>query len=175
MARRGSAWAAESPLEPSEDSQLRLGPQRRVAPNRVAVALEITPAKDAKVREMRAEILLPPGPWRFRKAEAPEGSGLKISVRQRREEQTASPGEKRASTVLALVISGGKAELTAGQAGELSFSLDGPETALPIPLQIRKLESFSAESKSADELPPLKPPTMNPPANPVPTCFFFTH
>jgi hypothetical protein len=154
--------------------QLRLGPAKWASGNAFTVALEFGSGEEMKSNQIRAEIVLSQSPWRFRKAQTVAGSSLKVSTRQRREKRIAPGGAEQNVAILSVAISSGKRTISSGTVAELLFTNEGPEVSAEIPLVIRSYEIAFPESPSTGQ-PPLEPPSAEPPANPAPTCFFFTH
>ena len=170
----GGARRQELPAE-AEALVLRLGTQTRTGSKAVTIPLEFAPPERDRTTQIRVEIQIAEGPWRFKKAAAPRGSSLKISVKQRREERAKPGGEKERSTVLALIISAGKGPIPPGTVCEVLLSLDQPESSERIPLVIREWELSRLEEQSSRPAPTLEPPLAEPPGNPSMGCFFFAH
>ncbi|MBI4479477.1 MAG: hypothetical protein HY651_05600 [Acidobacteria bacterium] len=170
----GGARRQDLPAE-ADALVLRLGTQQRTGSKAVAVPLEFAPREQDRTTQIRVEIQIAEGPWRFQKAAAPRGSSLKISVKQRREERLKPGGEKERSTVLSLIISAGKGPIPQGTVCELSLSLDQSESSERIPLVIREWEISRWEAQSSTPAPALEPPLAEPPGNPSMGCFVFAH
>ena len=166
-AQEPDAGAAAAPAHP----QLRLGPQRRSGKDAVAVPVELVLPGGAKVHAIRTEIELGSGPWKFRKADKPSGSDLKVSVRQRPQERPTLEGGKEKVAAISLSVSGGEPGLPAGAVAVLNFSLQNPESG-PLPLTIRETEFVQ---DTAAHTPMLEPPSKDTPVNPTAGCFFFAH
>jgi hypothetical protein len=163
-----TAGLAQEGTSRPRQPQLKLGAQQRTSAKEISVKLEFSPEGQI-VNQVRAEIVLPPGPWQYRKAQATPGSPVAISARQQREKRQ----EGKVMVVL-LTISSRKREIALGAVAELYFTRNGPNAPNHLDLEIRKFDVESSKEQT-DARPPLEPPTAEPPANPVPTCFFFTH
>jgi hypothetical protein len=174
IVRPGDAATQGARSQDSTRPVFKLGGQKRSNGNAFTVALEFGFSDEMKANQIRAEIILPQGPWRFRKAQTVAGSALKVSAKQRREKRIAPGGAEQDVAILSLTISSGKAVLSPGTVAELLFTREGPDVSSEIPLVIRSFEITSPDLPSASQ-PPLEPPSAEPPANPAPTCFFFTH
>jgi hypothetical protein len=160
----GAAAAAAHP-------QLRLGSQQRSSKDVIAVPLELVLPDGAKVHWVRTEIELGSGPWKFRKADKPQGSDLKVSVRQRTQQRPTVGRGREKVTAISISVSSGEQGLPAGAVAVLNFSLENRESG-PLPLTIR--ESEFVQNASA-HTPMLEPPSKDTPVNPTAGCFFFTH
>ena len=139
--------------------------------------LEFSP-EGRSIRQVRAEIVVASGLWRYRLARAVSGASVTITAK----EQRGSDREQSKAVVVLLTISSRKQAIPSGTVAELAFDWvpertgdsSGPKAGDQVDLKIRKVEV--EQSGEPRETPaPLEPPTAEPPANPVPTCFFFTH
>ena len=168
---------AQEAAAPSERPHLKAGPQQRIGPKQIVVKLEFS-SEGRSVKQVRAEIVVGSGSWRYRRARAASGAAVSISAR----EQQGSPEGQSKMVVLFVTISSRKQEIPSGTVAELVFDWapdrrgdsSGPKTGDQVDLKIRKVEAESAD-ESRKTPKPFEPPTAEPPANPVPTCFFFTH
>jgi hypothetical protein len=168
-----STGAAQETAARAEQPQLKFGAPQRTGAKEISVKLEFSP-EGRSVRELRVEIAVSPGSWQYRRARAAPGLPLAVSARQQRD----SGAQQAKPAVLLLTISSRKDALPSGTVAELVFSWsgdrNGPQVNDRPALEIRKLEAESSGEPPAAAAP-LEPPTLEPPANPAPTCFFFTH
>ena len=155
--------------------RLVLGEPVQAGRDQVAVPVHFSPAEGERVGQIRAEIIVPEGPWRFRKVEVSKGSSLKSSARQQREERNDPQGNKQRVSVILLSLSAGRNAINSGQIAQLYFSLERPDAPISIPLAIRSFQTMPPEPERARDEPVLEPPPADPPMNPAPTCFFFAH
>lgn len=178
----GSASASGAQSAPSGPGQMRntapkleLGEPTRVSRNQIAVPLFFLPIEGTRVGRIHAEIIVPEGPWRFRKVESPKGSSLKTSARRQREAKTDSQGNQHRVDVVLLSLSAGRNLIVGGQVAQLHFSLERPDSPTSAPLAIRTVQTMPPEPQRARDETILEPPPVSPPMNPAPTCFFFAH
>ena len=139
--------------------------------------LEFSP-EGRSVSKLRAEIVVGPGPWRYSRARTVSGAPVTVSAKEQRRPE----GQQSKAVVVLLTISSRKQAIPSGTVAELVFTRSGersgdrnaPDANDHPVLEIRKVE-VEFFGKPQDTRAPLEPPTAEPPANPVPTCFFFTH
>lgn len=166
---------AATPQASSRPPGLHLGPQRRSGQDEVVLHVEFWPPAAGEVSRIRAEVEVGEGPWRFRKAEAPRGTALRVSTRQRHAERSLPAGEKQRITVVSLVITtSARVPIPSGPVATLTFSLSHPDTAL-IPVILREWEATPLDPAARRQPPAMEPPAAEPPPNPAASCFFFTH
>jgi len=163
------------PLQEQKESSLKLGEPTRLGRNQVRVSLNFSLAEGERVGQIRAEIILPEGPWRFRKVEVSKGSSLKSSARQQREERTNSQGNKHRVSVILLSLSAGRNPMGGGQIAQLYFSLERSDSPIAVPLAIRRFQTIPPGPEVARDETVLEPPPVGPLMNPATTCFFFAH
>jgi hypothetical protein len=176
----GGAFASppvQSEQRPVRDAapRLVLGEPTRAGKDQVLVPVHFSLAEGERVGQIRAEIIIPEGPWRFRKVEVSKGSSLKSSAKQHREERTDSQGNKHRVGVIILSLSAGRNAISNGQIAQLYFSLERADSPISVPLAIRSFQTIPPEPETARDEPILEPPPADPPMNPATTCFFFAH
>jgi hypothetical protein len=170
----GSAYAQELDKEVEGKARVWLGNPKRSGEKELIVDLEFRSVDESIATQLRVEIFVPEGPWRFRRATAPKGSALKLAVRQRRVANTTA-GSKQRQTVLLLTATAKGEKIPDGTIAVLALALDRAELPAVIPLAINRFETESIEARARQQSPMLDPPPIDPPKNPAPTCFFFTH
>lgn len=153
-------------------SKLSLGEAAPRGDREIAIPLHLAAAPNETVGRIRAEVLVPEGPWEFKRMELPKDAGWKASAKERSEIEAGS-GERQ--TWIELVMDAGSRAIPDGLLGHLSFSLRGTENQRPSGLAIRKLEVWPPETEIVENPEPLAPPSELPIPNPQVGCFFFTH
>ena len=169
--------AQESPAGSSElkvsnrrhhQAALRLGEATRSGRHEIVIPMHFVAPLEETVGNVRAELVLP-GPWKFQKAELPEASRWKVSVRQRKQQgEGASP-----QTVLALTFSAGSRAILTGILGLLQLASSEEDAAVPS-LKVAKLETSPPVPEVVGPGASAPLPQV-PPVNPAQTCFFFSH
>ncbi len=169
--------AAATPRGPGAESALVLEKAIRSSQREAKVPVQFTAAAGETVGLIRAQVMVPPGPWRFRKLALPKGSRLKASAKEKKPVETSGETKTSGQTVIEFSFSSGSRAIPNGLIGYLQFSLSEPEAELPESLLLARLETFPPESEaepvasSEDSLPlPAEPPL-----NPIQSCFFFSH
>ncbi|MBI4463704.1 MAG: hypothetical protein HY647_03270 [Acidobacteria bacterium] len=123
--------------------------------------------------EIRAKLVLPEGPWDFRKVELPEKAHWKVSVRQRKQAGEPEGESPPPQTLLELTFSAGSRAILSGMLGLLRISLP-EEGTRPPHLTVAHLETSPPVPEVVGTDTPLPLP-QGPPINPAVSCFFFTH
>ncbi|MBI4444217.1 MAG: hypothetical protein HY649_12705 [Acidobacteria bacterium] len=173
-----TAWPAqESPTASSgqevsnrqhHKAALHLGEATRSGRYEIVIPLHFVAPLEETVGNVHAELVLP-GPWKFQKAELPEQSRWKVSVRQRKQEREGATPQ----TVLELTFSAGSRAIVTGILGLLQLASTEEDAAVPS-LEVAKLETSPPvqEVVGPEAASPLP---QAPPVNPAQTCFFFSH
>ena len=165
----GDSASHQNADERDAQPELRLGEPSRSRDRDATIPLFFMPRPNDPVGDIRAEVVLPSGPWRFQRAEAPRRSEWKVSTRQRRESDV--------KATIELNVSSGSKPLPEGLIGYLRLRLDERESPLPSGLTIGRLET---EPPAIEVVAPRSPSgfpglSNDPSLSPTVTCFIFSH
>lgn len=162
----------QAPEAGQAQSKLSLGEAAPRGDREIVIPLHLAAAPSETVGRIRAEVLVPEGPWEFKRVELPKEAGWKASAKERREKVAGSEGRQ---TWIELSMDAGSRAIPDGRIGHLSFSLRGTGNQKPSGLTIRKLEVLPPEPEVLRTYEPLAPPSELPIPSPQQACFFFTH
>ncbi len=153
-------------------SKLSLGDAALRGEQEIAIPLHLTAAPGVTVGRIRAEVLVPEGPWKFQRVEPPKDVGWKAAARERSAKEE---GSDERQTWIELSMDAGSRAIPDGLIGHFEFALRGTGTQRPSGLTVRKLEVWPPEPEVVRNPDPLAPPSELPGQNPQVGCFFFTH
>jgi len=168
------------------ESKLTVG-KPSVSRGVVRFLLYFTAAPGETVGTIHAQVTAPEDSWKFLNVEPAAGSGMKVSAKQQRRDDSQKGKDQAGQATLVLSFSAGGHAIRDGLIGTLRFSLPEPTEKTSGKTSDKDLELKSPVARILGTSPPeteqiLTAPSGNsfplpsePSPNPAVSCFFFSH